>query len=276
MTFNHSRVIHIIYITVLLFTIYHYTSHSFHLPFNKGLLNNSNMAWKSFLLQARLFSASDVLKDPQWPERWPFKPKDFSRQDESVDTNFYREPRYVYHIDEYAVQALTKYYTSILKDDSSILDICSSWVSHYPTDIKFKKASGLGMNQKELANNKQLTDYALQDLNINPVFPYDDNTFDFVTCVVSVDYLIRPLEVFSEIRRVLKPGGIAIMSQSNRCFPTKAINIWLNTNDMEHIFIIGSYFHYAMGFDKPEAFDISPKPGRSDPMYIIQARKTIA
>jgi ubiquinone/menaquinone biosynthesis C-methylase UbiE len=129
------------------------------------------------------------------------------------------------------------------------------------------------MNQFELSKNSQLTEYVTQDLNVNPSMPFADNSFDFVTCVVSVDYLIRPLEVFSEIRRVLKPGGTAIISQSNRCFPTKAINIWLNTNDMQHIFIIGCYFHYAQGFSAPEAFDISPFPGRSDPMYIIQAKK---
>lgn len=27
------------------------------------------------------------------------------------------------------------------------------------------------------------------------------------------------------------------------------------------------------GFDKPEAVDISPNPGRSDPLFIIQAKK---
>ena len=62
------------------------------------------------------------------------------------------------------------------------------------------------MNPDELAANKQLSNYVVQDLNKNPIFPFDDNTFDYVTCVVSVDYLIRPLEVFSEIRRVLRPG----------------------------------------------------------------------
>jgi len=41
--------------------------------------------------------------------------------------------------------------------------------------------------------------------------------------VVSVDYLIRPLEIFKEVNRVLRPGGKFILSQSNRCFPTKAI-----------------------------------------------------
>jgi hypothetical protein len=46
--------------------------------------------------------------------------------------------------------------------------------------------------------------------------------------------------------------------------------------DMEHIFIIGSYFHYAGGFKPAAAFDISPSRGSlfgSDPMFIIQAEK---
>ena len=146
-------------------------------------------------------------------------------------------------------------------------------VSHYPKDLKLGRTVGLGMNAYELSKNVQLTESVAKDLNIDPTFPFEDNSFDFVTCVVSTDYLTRPLEVFSEIRRVLKPNGMAIMSQSNRCFPTKAINIWLNTNDAQHIFIIGSYFHYAGGFQPPEALDISPNLGRSDPMFIIQAKK---
>lgn len=129
------------------------------------------------------------------------------------------------------------------------------------------------MNQEELKQNKQLTKYIVKDLNIDPIFDLPDNSFDYVTCVVSVDYLIRPLEVFSEIRRVLRPNGKAIISQSNRCFPSKAINIWLNTNDLEHAFIIGSYFHYVQGFTRAEGIDISPNTPFGDPMFIVQASK---
>jgi hypothetical protein len=35
--------------------------------------------------------------------------------------------------------------------------------------------------------------------NVNPTLPYDDNSFDVVTCVVSIDYLIKPIEVLKEV-----------------------------------------------------------------------------
>ena len=97
-----------------------------------------------------------------------------------------------------------------------VLDICSSWVSHYPQDWKGGNVVGLGMNEFELSKNPQLTSYDVKDLNVDPVFPYEDASFDKVTCVVSVDYLTRPKEVFKEIGRVLRPGGVAMLSISNR------------------------------------------------------------
>lgn len=148
----------------------------------------------------------DVLKNPQFPEKWPFYPEDFKRQDESDDTNFYETPRLVYHIDDPAVAALTKYYAQTFTPGASVLDICSSWVSHFPNDVKLGNRVGLGMNKNELKQNKQLDDFVVQNLNENPIFPFPKDSFDFVTCVVSIDYLTRPLEIFSEINRVLKPG----------------------------------------------------------------------
>ena len=40
-----------------------------------------------------------------------------------------------------------------------------------------------------------------------PVLPYEDGSFDIVTCTVSFDYLTKPLAVMKEIARVLSPGG---------------------------------------------------------------------
>jgi len=214
-----------------------------------------------------------VLDNPNYPPKMPFKDDDFMRQDESDDAIFYDSPRLVYHIDDYAVSALTDYYERNFKEGDDVLDICSSWVSHYPTNWKGGNVVGLGMNELELSKNEQLSSYITQDLNQNPVFPLEDNSFDVVTCVVSIDYLTQPLQIIKEVGRVLRPGGTCLISISNRCFPTKAFRIWLQTNDLEHIFLVGSMFHYAGMFENIKCDDRSPYPGRSDPLFVIRADK---
>jgi ubiquinone/menaquinone biosynthesis C-methylase UbiE len=129
------------------------------------------------------------------------------------------------------------------------------------------------MNEYELSQNPQLTSFVVKDLNSDPTLPFDDDAFDKITCVVSVDYLNKPKQIFQEIGRVLRPGGECMLAMSNRCFPTKAFQIWLQTNDLEHIFIAGSFFHYTGRFEPPSCEDISPNPGRSDPLWIVKAKK---
>ncbi|GMQ06152.1 hypothetical protein CsSME_00050849 [Camellia sinensis var. sinensis] len=237
-----------------------------------------NTGFKSFAASARQKSAIEqVLKNVEWPEQFPFKEEDFQRFDESPDTSFYESPRFVTHIDNPAIAALTKYYSEVFPPSTTpgiaILDMCSSWVSHFPAGYKQDRIVGMGMNEEELKRNPVLTEYVVQDLNVNPKLPFEDNSFDVITNVVSVDYLTKPMDVFKEMSRILKPGGLAVMSFSNRCFWTKAISIWTSTGDADHAMIVGSYFHYAGGFEPPQAVDISPNPGRSDPMYIVYSRK---
>ncbi|KAB1209310.1 hypothetical protein CJ030_MR6G009327 [Morella rubra] len=222
----------------------------------------------SFLASARQKGAvEEILKNVEWPEQFPFKEEDFQRFDESPDPVFYESPRFVTHIDDPAIAALTKYYSKVFPPSNT------PGVSHFPAGYKQDRIVGLGMNEEELKRNPVLTEYAVQDLNVKPKLPFEDDSFDIITNVVSVDYLTKPLDVFKEMRRILKPGGLAIMSFSNRCFWTKAISIWTSTGDADHALIVGSYFHYAGGFESPQAVDISPNPGRSDPMYIVYSRK---
>lgn len=222
-------------------------------------------------------SVDQILENVDWPEQFPFRDEDFQRFDESSDLVFYESPRFVTHIDDPAIAALTKYYQEVFPPSNTpgvaLLDMCSSWISHYPPGYKQERIVGMGLNEEELKANKVLTEYLVQDLNVNPKLPFEDNTFDVITNVVSVDYLTKPIEVFKEMRRILKPGGKAIMSFSNRCFFTKAISIWTSTGDADHVMIVGAYFHYAGGFEPPQALDISPNPGRSDPMYIVHSSK---
>jgi len=228
---------------------------------------------------------SKVFSSPQWPQSWPYKDSDFKRQDEKDDNDFYAEPRFVTHIDDKFIEAIKDFYAlqfaQAPKGEFTVLDMCSSWISHYPASITSstgaKRVAVTGMNIKELAANKQADEVLALDLNKTPKFPYGNAEFDFVTNVVSIDYLTKPKEVMTEVHRVLKPGGVAIFSFSNRCFSSKAIAMWVaNMNDgVGHCQIIGNYFHFnpAGGWKDISSADISLKPGRSDPVWVVTAVK---
>ena len=221
--------------------------------------------------------SSYVLAEP-FPAKYPYTgPDDFKRLDEADDTQFYKYPRLVYHIDEGAVASLTHHYARTIKPGSDILDICSSWVSHYPRDFPEKMQSivGTGISAPELQCNDQLSKSVASDLNKSPKLPFADKSFDYVTCVVSFDYLTHPLEVMKEAVRVLRPGGSIILSQSNRCFYSKAVGIWTrDMSDPAHLRVLSTYMHFAGGLGTPQVLDISATgPGTNDPMYIVQAVK---
>jgi len=205
---------------------------------------------------------ADVLSNLEFPKESVFEAQDFSRQDESTDTQFYDQPRFCFHVDDQAVAALTKHYSTAFREweKPAILDICASHVSHFPEDVAdyAGRRVALGMNEVELSQNKQVDEFVVKDLNADPKLPFEDNSFDIVTNVVSIDYLTQPMEICKEVARVLKPGGAAMFALSNRCFPTKAVNIWLQTDDLEHVYVVGSYFHYAGGFKPPSAVEVSP------------------
>ena len=141
----------------------------------------------------------------------------------------------------------------------------------------FARVSAIGMHADELEANPALHDYHVHDLNAAPhLRMYADESFDAVFCSVSVDYLADPLPVFREIRRVLRPNGLAVFTWSNRMFPTKAITAWREASEPGRLWICGCYFHYVGGYTEPEGLDLSPYPGRSDPVYAVSARKAPA
>ena len=151
----------------------------------------------------------------------------FDKQDGGDDLTFYAPPRLVTHIDEGAVAALSRHYADRIAPDGVVLDLMSSWVSHLPDDLPTREVIGHGMNAEELAANPRLDRCFVADLNRDSALPIEDDTVDAALCCVGVQYLQRPVEVFAEVARVLRPGAPFVVSFSNRCFPTKAVRIWL-------------------------------------------------
>jgi SAM-dependent methyltransferase len=196
-----------------------------------------------------------------------FPPEFFRRADETPDDRFYAFDRLVTHIDAGAIAAVGALYRELgLAGD--VLDICSSWVSHF--DPVPTRLVALGMNATELAANVAASAWAVRDLNVDPTLPFDDRSFDAVTCCVSVDYLTRPLEVFDEVARVLRPDGRFVCTFSNRCFPTKAIRGWLATDEAGRCTIVATYFELTDGFGEPTVEHRNPG-ARTDPLYAVHA-----
>ncbi|MFM7324846.1 MAG: class I SAM-dependent methyltransferase, partial [Nodosilinea sp.] len=179
-------------------------------------------------------------------------PHQRQKLDESSDDLFYQVPRLVTHVDDGFIQRLTALYRHRLRPQSRILDLMSSWVSHLPTDLEFEWVEGHGLNQEELAKNPRLDHYFVQNLNQDPHLPLPDQTFDAVLNTVSVQYLQQPEVVFAEIYRVLKPGGVVIVSFSNRMFYQKAIAAWREGSEAERVSLVRRYVQSVAGFSPPE------------------------
>ncbi|HEX4906715.1 MAG TPA: SAM-dependent methyltransferase, partial [Acidimicrobiales bacterium] len=120
----------------------------------------------------------------------------FARQDEEPDAVFYAVPRFVTHIDDDAIAAVGQLYDE-LGIAGDVLDLMSSWVSHFR--LPPRQLTVLGMNRDELEANQQASTVIVHDLNRDPLIPLEDESVDDAVCCVSVDYLIRPIEVFRDV-----------------------------------------------------------------------------
>ncbi len=204
----------------------------------------------------------------------PYPDGSFRRDDEADDGWFYARPRLVVHIDEPAIAAIGEYFATALPTGSTILDLMSSWRTHLPDGFNAGRVIGLGMNSEEMADNPQLDEHFVHDLNVNPALPFPDGEFDACVVTVSVQYLTRPVEVFKDVSRVLKPGAAFHVIYSSRMFFTKAVAMWKALDGSVRGNLVESYFRNSGGWSNPERLDISPRPGApSDPVYVVTARK---
>ncbi len=202
-----------------------------------------------------------------------FPPAAYAREDDSSDGSFYANPRKVVHIDDGAIAALGRLYADVLPSGGRLLDLMSSWRSHLPAGFAAGEVVGLGLNADEMADNPQLARALVHDVNDDPRLPFGDAEFDGAMCAVSVQYVLHPLRLFRDVRRVLRPGAPFVVSFSNRCFPTKAVAVWLSATDQQHLTLVRAYFEAAGGWTDTKEEDRSPGDD-GDPLYAVWARRT--
>ena len=268
---------------------------------------NNPLADRALVLGARILdiwaaseehggSCNDVAEmvtsnGPGMQGRWRGKPTDFwqdipfARIAGEPDAAFYAMPRMVSHVDAAASQQIAKLYERLLPVGGRVLDLMASWESHLPADHALGEIVGLGMNAEELTANPLFAQHRDQDLNLEPELPYTDGEFDAVICSLSVEYLVKPFEVFAEVARVLRPGGRFVVTFSNRWFPPKAIRVWEGMHEFERAGLVMEYFLRDGLFADLETWSIRglPRPaqdkyadrlGESDPVHAVWGCKT--
>jgi hypothetical protein len=219
---------------------------------------------------------------PKHPDgKFPYTARDMQPMDAGNDAQFYLPPRFVTHIDDNAIANLKQYYHAHLPRKGTILDFCSSWVSHYPPDI-FNAAKageltvlGTGMNEDELRRNPVLAAHMVQDLNADPEVQLPRQRgveLDASTCVVSIDYLTRPVEVLRSVREQTVEGGKVHLAVSNRCFPTKVVGRWLKIGEEERLEMVGDYLYWA-GWREIEIVEVVKATFMKDPLWVVRATK---
>lgn len=208
----------------------------------------------------------------------------FDRQDNSEDKAFYHQPRLTSHIDDRChINLIQKYSQLIIKKGAKVLDLMSSYQSHIP-EFYDLEIIGLGMNIDELKANRQLKDFLLQDINENPKLPFNNESFDYVLCDLSIEYLIRPMEVLQEVHRILSKDGLLCISFSNRYFPQKVIKTWQELHDFEKLGYVIELLRQSDNFKELKTFTYRNfrrpnhdkyfgKSHISDPLYLVAAKK---
>ena len=161
--------------------------------------------------------------------------EDRDKSDISDDEIFYQQPRFVHHLSDSFRTRLTTLYSEYLLNHHIILDLMSSWVSHLPTNIRYKKVIGHGMNQAELSSNERLDSFFVLNLNKKQNMPIEDSSIDVGLIVAGWQYLQYPEKVSLELSRIIKSDSLLIISFTNRAFWTKAPNIWTYSSEEKRI-----------------------------------------
>lgn len=218
-------------------------------------------------------------------DRLEFSKGAFQRIDDGDDATFYAVDRMVPHLDEAASGVVSAIISSlVVEEEPEILDLMASWDSHLDEVPNPGRVVGLGMNENELESNRALDQYLIHDLNRTSVLPFDDGSFDVVINTVSVDYLTSPIDVFGEVARVLRPGGLFLALFSNRYFPEKVVRIWREASPAERQELVERFFAACDQFEPAESLVVQgrPRPATdryahtglpSDPVHAVWAEK---
>ncbi|CAE8720381.1 unnamed protein product [Polarella glacialis] len=198
-----------------------------------------------------------------------------AKMDSTPDELFYLFPRIgLHHVDDGFRAQLTQLYRLLLPRGGDILDLCSQHDSHLPPEVDYNSLTVHGMNYLELLANQRATGRIVRNLNRDQAFPeLEESSLDAALMALSIQYMQKPVEILRGISQRLRPGGVIVVSFSNRMFPTKAVAAWRDAGSMSGLAnLVMGYMREAGFKDVRTANGVSlpgESRGRGDPFLAV-------
>ncbi|WP_323991364.1 class I SAM-dependent methyltransferase [Nguyenibacter sp. L1] len=204
-----------------------------------------------------------------------FHPAAFTVASAAPDAEFFAHRAPGPLLDPGARAAVTALYHTLIAEGADILDLMAGPHSHLPPDLPRGTVIGIGLDRAVMQDNVDLTHRIVQDLNEDPTLPLPDETMDVACLCDVVPYLRHPLVTLAEILRVLRPGGVAILTFSDRFLPQKAVALWqaLDHDDRRRLLDMLLTRAGFSGIDSGEVQPPSDDPSWRDAVYAVTARR---
>eukprot|EP00978_Attheya_sp_CCMP212_P002669 scaffold5469_cov54-Attheya_sp.AAC.1 len=210
------------------------------------------------------------------------------------------------NLDPKAAEKLRGHYSFYIRDGMSILEFGAAEESYLPEGVKLDRHVAIGASKSLMDKNPSITEPLVVDLNnvieergidSDDIRQLGSNTFDVIIMANTIDFLTSPREVFRTSWELMKPGGLMIVSFSNKDaysskFERAQTKMWTDFNDDQHMWVCGSFFQFSAGdgWGSLKGFDISPEgaaqaddtnplanfmnKGKPGNMYVVQGTKT--
>jgi len=150
----------------------------------------------------------------------------FTRANDEPDTIFFAQRLPDSLMDMGARTAVSALYQTALPVGGRVLDLMGGSMSHFPTEAAFQEVVGLDVSKGGMDSNPAFDTRVVQDLNVTPQLPFEDESFDAVCLCDGFAYLTKPLTVLTETLRVLRPGAPLIVTFSDQFHAPKAVAMW--------------------------------------------------
>ena len=165
----------------------------------------------------------------------------FARLDNSTDERFYARLTKANLLTPVPRHGLTRFYAHLLPRSGRILDLMAGQSSYLPSGGVYDEIVGLGLKNAGLDKNQNLDRKIVHDLNEQPSLPFPDDHFDACVVTSAVQYLIRPLDVFSQVARVLRRDAPFIVAFDGRMHHRKATANWRGADQAQRIRLVRRY-----------------------------------